>query len=93
MVSKNIHQVEIIQTGLDHSECVNFGPDGRLYAGGVGGQVYVLTPPKFQSRQLTSTHGLVLGVAVDGNHNVYACDAVRHCVFRSYPEGRDFSIL
>lgn len=87
MISKNIHQVEIIQTGLDHIECVNFGPDGRLYAGGVGGQVYVLSPPKFESLQLTSTHGLVLGVTIDGNHNVYACDAARHCVFRVTQKG------
>ena len=82
MARRNIFQVETIQTGLDHPECVNFGPDGRLYAGGLAGQVYVLTPPGFGVRQLVNTGGMVLGVTVDANHNVYACDGVKHCVFR-----------
>ena len=37
MPRHNVHQVEIIRTGLDHSECINFGSDGRLYAGGFAG--------------------------------------------------------
>jgi len=41
----SIDQVEIIQMRLDHPECVNFGPDGRLYAGGFAGQLYVMNPP------------------------------------------------
>jgi outer membrane protein assembly factor BamB len=55
----NVHQVEIIRTGLDHPECINFGPDGRLYAGGFNGQVYVMTPPKFELRQLTNAKGFL----------------------------------
>jgi gluconolactonase len=81
----NVHQVEIIQTGLDHPECINFGPDGRLYAGGFNGQVYVMTPPKFELRQLANAQGFLGGVAVDHDHNV--CNASRHCVNRVTQEG------
>lgn len=76
----NVHQVTIIQTGLDHPECINFGPDGRLYAGGFTGQVYIMTPPKFELRQIANTGGYLGGVAVDGNHNVYVCNATQRIV-------------
>jgi len=83
----NIHQVEIIQTGLDHPECVNFGPDGRLYAGGFHGQVYAMSPPKFELVQVCDTGGYVGGVAVDGNHNVYACNVPKGVV-KVAPDGK-----
>jgi sugar lactone lactonase YvrE len=82
MTRHNVHQVRIIQTSLDHPECVNFGPDGRLYAGGFTGQVYVMTPPNFELKQFGNARGYVGGVAVDGNSNVYACDATHRCVQR-----------
>jgi len=92
MARRNIFQVETIQTGLDHPECVNFGPDGRLYAGGSAGQVYVMTPPDFELRQMVNTQGFVGGVAVDGNHNVYVCNATKHSVFRVTPK-REVSVF
>ena len=87
MLRFNVRQVQIVQTGLDHPECINFGPDGRLYAGGLAGQVYVMTPPKFELRELGRTDGRILGVAVDGDHNVYACNEQKHIVQRVNQEG------
>jgi len=83
----NIHQVEIIQTGLDHTEGINFGPDGRLYAGGYNGQVYVMTPPEFELRQLANVQGFVGGVAIDRDHDVYVCNGTGHCVNRVTEKG------
>jgi len=83
----NAHQVEIIQRGLDHAECVAFGPDGRLYAGGYNGQIYVMTPPKFELKQLAQTEGVILGLALDGNNNVYACNQTKRCVQRISQDG------
>jgi gluconolactonase len=82
MTQYNVHQVRIIQTGLDHPECVNFGPDGRLYAGGFAGQVYLMTPPEFELKQLTNAGGYLGGVAVDANNNVYVCNATKRCIQR-----------
>ena len=87
----SVHEVEVIQSGLDHPECVNFGPDGRLYAGGFSGQVYVMTPPEFQLRQLAKTEGFVGGVAIDGSHNVYLCNGTKHNVIRVTQKG-EFSV-
>ena len=83
----NIHQVETICAGVDHCECLNFGPDGRLYAGGFAGQVYVMPPPKFEPNQFANTDGVLAGVAVDGNHNVYVCNATKHKVLRVSQRG------
>ena len=88
MTRYNVHQVRIIQTGLDHPECINFGPDGRLYAGGYAGQVYAMTPPKFELTQLANTGGYVVGVAIDGNHSVYVCNAIRRSVLRIDQKGK-----
>ena len=88
---RNLHQVEIIRKDLDHPECVNFGPDGRLYAGGISGQIYVMRPPNYELQVLAQTPGGYAGVAADGNHNVYACNAFEHKVYRVTPTG-DFSV-
>jgi len=88
MVRYNVHQVQIIQTGLDHPECVNFGSDGRLYAGGFAGQVYVMAPPNFKLRQLADTRGYLGGVATDADHNVYACDTTHRCIQRVDQKGK-----
>jgi sugar lactone lactonase YvrE len=87
MVRYNVHQVQIVQTGLDHPECVNFGSDGRLYAGGFAGQVYVMSPPNFELRQLADTRGYLGGVATDADHNVYACDTTHRCIQRVDQKG------
>jgi sugar lactone lactonase YvrE len=78
----NIHQAEIIRTGLDHPEGINFGSDGRLYAGGNQGQLYVMSPPKFELNQITQTRGVILGVALDKKHRIYACNPTQHCILR-----------
>ncbi len=78
----------MIQKGLDHPECVNFGPDGRLYAGGIAGQIYVLTPPDYSLQLLAHTIGGYAGVAVDGNHSVYGCNAFDHKVYRFTQDGQ-----
>jgi len=87
MAHHNVHEVEIIQMGLDHPECVNFGPDGRLYAGGFNGQVYVMSPPKFELHQLINVGGYLGGVAVDGKHSVYVCNATKRIVQRLTQKG------
>ena len=89
---RNFHQIEIIQRGLDHPECVNFGPDGTLYAGGISGQIYRMRPPEYGLEVLARTPGGYAGVTVDGDHNVFACNSLEHAVFRVTPSG-DYSIF
>jgi len=78
----NIWQVRSVQDSLDHPECVAFGPSGRLYAGGEAGQVYQIDLEKGACEEIAHTGGYVIGVAVDGDENVYGCDMKKHNLVR-----------
>jgi gluconolactonase len=83
-----IWDVKIIQDMLDHPECLNFGPSGRLIAGGEAGQIYSIDIDKGSCEQIANTEGFVIGVVVDGEENIYACDMKKHCVFRVNLDGK-----
>lgn len=80
--------VRFIAEGLDHPECVSFGPDGKLYAGGEAGQIYRIDPATGEVRELARTGGFNLGIAVDANLNVYACDIQGKALHRLSPDGK-----
>lgn len=85
-MAATIHDVRVMATGLDHAECLNFGPDGACYAGGEDGQVYRFRggePPKIYAR----TGGGVGGVCLDGDGNLYDCNYGRTAVHRVSPGG------
>jgi sugar lactone lactonase YvrE len=69
-----LDRFEELATGLNHPEGVAWNPvDGRVYAGGEGGELYAVTLDG-TVRQLASSGGSMLGLAVDGTGRVYACD-------------------
>lgn len=71
-------------SGLDHPEGVAVGPDGTVYAGGEAGQLYRVEADGGLS-ELACTGGFLLGLAVDGDGVVYACDTGRREVVRVDP--------
>lgn len=75
----------VIADGLDHPECVATGPDGQLYAGGEAGQVYRIDPDGPQ--KIADTGGFVLGIALDADSTIYACDQKRHEVVKITRDG------
>lgn len=74
--------VKVPHRGLDHSVGLNFGPDGRLYAGGELGQVYLMETGKEQPKEVARTGGFVGGVSIDGDNNIYVCDSAKKAILR-----------
>jgi gluconolactonase len=83
------NQLELttLEALLDHPEGVAWGPDGRVYAGGESGQIYRLDLAGTSAEEYANTGGTVLGVALDADANLYACDLVRQEVVRVSPSG------
>jgi gluconolactonase len=76
-----------IAGGLNHPEGVTWSPgDGRIYAGGEGGEIYAVTL-EGDVTEVARTGGSMLGLAVDGRGRVYACDAGNGEVVRWDPAG------
>jgi gluconolactonase len=82
MNTKNIWDVRVVQDSLDHPECLAFGPSGMLYAGGEAGQVYRIDLERRTCEEIAHSGGLVIGVTVDGDENVFICDMKKHAVLR-----------
>lgn len=77
----DLDQFTTLVDGLDHPEGVAWGADGNWYAGGEAGQVYRISADGAYS-QIASTGGFVLGLALDGEHSIYACDLFQNKVFK-----------
>ena len=77
----SLDQFTTLVEGLDHPEGVAWGADGNWYAGGEAGQIYRIATDGSVT-QVASTGGFVLGLALDGNHNIYACDLGQNKVFK-----------
>ena len=71
----------ILAEDLDHPEGVVWSPDGVLFAGGEAGQIYEVTLDG-DVRQVATTSGSLLGLALDGDGRIYACDCERCEVVR-----------
>lgn len=72
--------------GLDHPEGVAVGLDGTIYAGGEAGQIYRIAL-NGEWEQIATTGGFVLGLCLDGDGAIYACDLAHHCLKRIAPDG------
>jgi gluconolactonase len=79
-------EFEQVADGLDHPEAVTWGPDGFIYAGGEAGQIYRVSLDG-EVRELASTGGFILGLCLDGDGNIYACDTVNAGIMRIAPDG------
>ena len=68
-------KISVYVEGLDHAEGIAWGMDGYIYAGSEVGQLYKIDPEKPEVKVFANTGGFLLGLALDGNNNIYACDA------------------
>jgi len=76
-----LNNFDIWAEGLDHPEGVAVGSDGSVYAGGEAGQVYTIDEDGAVA-EIAQTGGFILGLAIDGNDNIYVCDLAQSKVLR-----------
>ena len=86
----SLSEIESLGEGVDHAEGICRAPDGTLYVGGEAGQVYVIDPDG-SPREIANTGGFMLGLAADGDGNIYAIDLVHSTVWRFSADGTDRS--
>jgi gluconolactonase len=79
-----LERFRILAEGLDHPEGVAWDPLGRVIAGGEAGQVYSVSLDGHIA-EIATTGGFVLGLALDAEGRIYACDQNRHEVVRVDP--------
>lgn len=81
MPAQGLERFRVLADGLDHPEGVAVGPAGQIYAGGEAGQLYRVGAAG-SVEVIAETGGFLLGLAVDGDERVYACDRARSVVTR-----------
>ena len=67
------YQIEVYSAGLDHPECVAIAPDGKVWAGGEAGQIYVIDPDTRQPDVLCRLQAMAAGLAFDRHGYCYVC--------------------
>ena len=83
----NDTDVSVLVDGLDHVEGVAWGLDGYCYAGGEAGQIYRIDIERKEATQIADTGGFILGLALDAQHNIYACDTGNRAVMKITQDG------
>lgn len=80
-------ELRMIGADVNHVEGVAWGPDNRIYAGGEKGELYRVSLADGSCEEYANTGGSLLGLALDGEGNVYACDMNLRQVVKVAPEG------
>lgn len=79
----SIEDVTIFADGLDHPECVAVHPDGSVWAGGEGGQIYRISEDGKIIEEVNNTKGFNLGIAFSpGASWLAVCDNKNKCVWK-----------
>ncbi|MHA4811657.1 SMP-30/gluconolactonase/LRE family protein [Flavitalea flava] len=80
---RSIEDVLMFADGLDHPECVAVHPDGSVWAGGEGGQIYRILPDGSGMEEVGNTGGFILGLAFSPDGSWLAvCDLKLHCIWK-----------
>jgi gluconolactonase len=84
---RSIHDFRIVAANLDHPECVNLGPDGKLYAGSEDGRLFRIDPSDGATAVAGTVTGGIGGLCLDGAGAVYECNYGKPAVNRIAADG------
>jgi gluconolactonase len=80
-----LERLEMFAIGLDHPEGIAIAVDGTIYVGGEAGQIYRIGPEGTPA-EIANVGGFVLGLALDAEGRIYACNETGHAVMRVDPD-------
>ena len=84
-----LKRASVFCEGLDHPECVAVHPDGSVWAGGEGGQIYRISEDGRSIEEVANTGGFILGLAFSpGGKSLAICDLKQKCVYQLDPTSR-----
>jgi sugar lactone lactonase YvrE len=82
-MSSLLDKATVFADGLDHPECVVVHPDGSVWAGGEGGQIYKISSDGKTIEEVANTGGFILGIAFSSGADWLAiCDLNNHCIWK-----------
>ena len=71
---RSIHDFRPVAANLDHPECVNLGPDGKLYAGSEDGRMFRIDPASGEAVVAGTVTGGIGGICLDAGGAMYECN-------------------
>ncbi|MCF6310853.1 MAG: SMP-30/gluconolactonase/LRE family protein [Verrucomicrobiales bacterium] len=83
-----LDNIQFVCEDLDHPEGIACGISGDIYTGGEAGQIYRIDVAKKIPQCIAQTSGFILGVTLDAQDRVYACDVGRREILRCLPDGQ-----
>jgi sugar lactone lactonase YvrE len=89
----SLADLDVAADGLDHPEGVSVDASGAVWAGGQSGQLYAVDVAARSHEQVLSTGGSILGLCLDGQGDVYACDVNLRAVVRARPRTGEWQVL
>ncbi|HET8698735.1 MAG TPA: SMP-30/gluconolactonase/LRE family protein [Gammaproteobacteria bacterium] len=84
---RSIHDFRVVAADLDHPECVNLGPDGKLYAGSEDGRMFRIDPASGTAAVAGTVTGGIGGLCLDAGGAIYECNYGRPAVNRIAADG------
>jgi gluconolactonase len=84
---RSIHDFRVVAADLDHPECVNLGPDGKLYAGSEDGRMFRIDPAGGAKTVAGTVTGGIGGICLDAGGAMYECNYGQPVVNRIAADG------
>ena len=86
-ILNNDKDISFFVEGINHPEGVAWGLDNCVYAGGENGELYRINYANKKVDEFANIGGFVLGIALDHDSNVYACNWTNKTVDKITPNG------
>ena len=67
---------------LAHPEGVAMGSDGTIYCGTENGDILKIKKDKSALEKLATSNGFILGIAIDSEENIFACEMKEASIYK-----------